>query len=34
VGAAIETALADDPGFYITANLAGILQTGSFVAIH
>jgi len=34
LGAAIETALADDPGFDITANLAGVLQTGSFAAIH
>lgn len=34
LGAAIEAALADNLGFDITANLAGILQTGSFVAIH
>jgi len=34
LGAAIEMALADNPDFDITANLAGILQTGSFIAIH
>ena len=34
LGAAVEAALSDNPGFDITANLAGILQTGSFIAIH
>ncbi|MDB5551409.1 MAG: hypothetical protein JWL86_1393 [Rhizobium sp.] len=34
LGAAVEAALDDDPGFDITANLAGVLQTGSFIAIH
>jgi hypothetical protein len=34
LGAAIEAALDADPGFDLTANLAGVLQAGAFAAIH
>jgi hypothetical protein len=34
LGAAVETALAAEPGFDLTANLAGILQAGALTAVH